>query len=87
MTRRRVIALETLKFLRENLKRKLFVVERRNQLECNQRPLTLKICQGQRSRSSAYFYSLCRLSEKKKKKKIYALLRIEKLYPPLHWTC
>jgi hypothetical protein len=39
------------------------VVERWNHLECNQWPLTLKICQS--SKSSAYFYSLCRLSAKK----------------------
>jgi hypothetical protein len=49
----RVIALETLEFLRKNLKLiNYFVVETRNQLECVWWPLTLKIGQGQRSRSS-----------------------------------
>jgi hypothetical protein len=41
----------------------MFVLERRNQLECSKWPLTLKICQ--RSRSSTYYYSLCCLSAKK----------------------
>ena len=35
--------------------RKLFVVETRNQLECIWWPLTLKIGQGQRSRSSRFY--------------------------------
>ena len=35
--------------------RKLYVVETRNQLECVRWPLTLKISQGQRSRSSRFY--------------------------------
>jgi hypothetical protein len=45
-------------FTRKFKAHKLFVVERRNQLWCDQWPLTLKIGQGQRSRSSSYCYSL-----------------------------
>jgi hypothetical protein len=71
-------------FTRKFKTRKPFVVGRRNQLESDKWPLTLKMGQGQRSRSSSYHYSLCCLSAKKKN---YALLHIQKLFWPFHSTC
>ena len=44
-----------IKFTQKFKTRKLIVVETQNQLECVRWPLTLKISQGQRSRSSRFY--------------------------------
>jgi hypothetical protein len=45
-------------FNRKFKTRKLFVVERWNQLECDKWPSTLKICQGQSSSSPKFYENM-----------------------------
>jgi hypothetical protein len=66
-------------FARKFKTRKLFVVERWNQLECDQWPLTLKKGQGYLAIILFLFFS--------PEKQIYAFLRIEKLFWPFQSTC